>query len=136
MDCPSEENLIKMKLSDIDSIKGLEFDIPNRMLYVFHQSDVLPIAEKLSELRLGERVIESVETELSEIKEEKNQTKLLWTVLVINFSFFGIEMSTGLVSKSMGLVADSLDMLADSFVYGISLVAIGKSANSKKKKSC
>jgi Co/Zn/Cd efflux system component len=34
-------------------------------------------------------------------------------------------MSTGIISKSMGLVADSLDMLADSFVYGISLLAVG-----------
>ncbi|MDD3723871.1 MAG: hypothetical protein PHW92_15570 [Lutibacter sp.] len=34
-------------------------------------------------------------------------------------------MITGLISKSMGLVADSLDMLADSFVYGISIFAVG-----------
>jgi Co/Zn/Cd efflux system component len=34
-------------------------------------------------------------------------------------------MTTGLISKSMGLVADSLDMLADSFVYTISLFAVG-----------
>jgi Co/Zn/Cd efflux system component len=53
------------------------------------------------------------------------QRKLLWTVLLINFGFFIIEMATGLVSKSMGLVADSLDMLADAFVYGISLLAVG-----------
>jgi Co/Zn/Cd efflux system component len=32
----------------------------------------------------------------------------------------------------MGLVADSLDMLADSFVYGISLLAVGKSLVRKK----
>ncbi len=41
-------------------------------------------------------------------------------------------MSYGLVSKSMGLIADSLDMLADSFVYAISLVAVGKSLIYKK----
>lgn len=33
----------------------------------------------------------------------------------------------------MGLVADSLDMLADSFVYGISLFAVGGSIVKKKK---
>jgi Co/Zn/Cd efflux system component len=33
----------------------------------------------------------------------------------------------------MGLVADSLDMLADSFVYGISLLAVGKSLIKKKR---
>jgi len=30
MDCPSEENLIRMKLDGISSIANLDFDIPNR----------------------------------------------------------------------------------------------------------
>jgi Co/Zn/Cd efflux system component len=42
-------------------------------------------------------------------------------------------MTTGLFSKSMGLVADSLDMLADSFVYGISLFAVGGTLIKKKR---
>ena len=42
-------------------------------------------------------------------------------------------MTTGLLSKSMGLIADSLDMLADSFVYGISLFAVGKTSLKKKQ---
>ena len=42
-------------------------------------------------------------------------------------------MSTGLISKSMGLVADSLDMLADSFVYGLSLLAVGGTVFKKKR---
>ena len=33
----------------------------------------------------------------------------------------------------MGLVADSLDMLADSFVYGISLIAVGGTISRKKQ---
>ncbi len=42
-------------------------------------------------------------------------------------------MTTGLISKSMGLVADSLDMLADSFVYGLSLWAVGSTVLRKRK---
>ncbi len=61
------------------------------------------------------------------------QSKLLWSVLLINFGFFIIEMTTGLISRSMGLVADSLDMLADSFVYGLSLWAVGSTVLRKKK---
>ena len=38
-----------------------------------------------------------------------------------------------MISKSMGLIADSLDMLADSFVYGISLFAVGGSLIKKKQ---
>jgi Co/Zn/Cd efflux system component len=41
-------------------------------------------------------------------------------------------MTTGLISKSMGLVANSLDMLADSFVYGLSLWAVGSTVRRKK----
>jgi len=47
--------------------------------------------------------------------------------------FFVLEMATGLFSRSMGLVADSLDMLADSFVYGISLFAVGGTLIKKKR---
>ena len=46
-------------------------------------------------------------------------------MLVINFTFFIIEMTTGILSKSLGLISASLDMLADSFVYGISPFAVG-----------
>jgi hypothetical protein len=37
MDCPSEENLIRMKLDDFPEVKTLEFDIPNRKLTVIHE---------------------------------------------------------------------------------------------------
>jgi hypothetical protein len=36
MDCPSEENLIRIKLDGIPEISNLVFDIPNRQLTVFH----------------------------------------------------------------------------------------------------
>jgi len=61
------------------------------------------------------------------------QRNLLWTILIINFSFFLIEIISGLISVSMGLVADSLDMLADSMVYGLSLIAVGGTALLKKR---
>jgi hypothetical protein len=61
------------------------------------------------------------------------QSRLLWTVLAINASFFVIEMTTGLISRSMGLVADSLDMLADAVVYGLSLWAVGAAVRRKKR---
>ncbi len=133
MDCPSEENLIRMKLDGISSIKNLDFDIPNRKLTIFHIEDLDQIEKSILELNLGGKILTSETVEQTTFSENKNQTKLLWTVLAINFLFFLIEMSTGLVSKSMGLVADSLDMLADSFVYGLSLFAVGGSLIRKKK---
>jgi Co/Zn/Cd efflux system component len=133
MDCPSEENLIRMKLDGISDIKHLDFDIPNRSLTVYHNGQTGKIEQSIIALNLGGKKIETIETEEVEFSENANQKKLLWTVLVINFAFFLIEMTTGLISKSMGLVADSLDMLADSFVYGISLFAVGGTLTRKKK---
>ena len=133
MDCPSEENLIRMKLQDLGQIHNLKFDIPNRELTVFHTGDTQPIENSLDRLNLGSRKISTEETENLELVENTSQKKLLWAVLAINFAFFGIEMTTGLISRSMGLVADSLDMLADSFVYGLSLFAVGGTCYGRKK---
>ncbi|APU69517.1 Cobalt-zinc-cadmium resistance protein CzcD [Christiangramia flava JLT2011] len=133
MDCPSEENLIRMKLDGISGIKNLDFDIPNRRLQVFHQGEVQEIEKSILDLNLGGKRLQTQETDQTDFSENTQQKKLLWSVLIINFLFFIIEMTTGFFSKSMGLVADSLDMLADSFVYGISLFAVGGSVLLKKK---
>lgn len=133
MDCPSEENLIRMKLDGLSSIKHLDFDIPNRKLAVFHVGETDQIAKSIGELNLGVQKLTTEETDQTELEENSNQKKILWTVLAINFVFFIIEMTTGLISKSMGLVADSLDMLADSFVYGMSLFAVGGSFIRKRR---
>lgn len=133
MDCPSEENLIRMKLDGISSIVNLDFDIPNRRLIVFHNGQIEQIEKSIVELNLGGQKLTTEQTDLNEFEENSSQKKLLWTVLAINFAFFLIEMTTGLISKSMGLVADSLDMLSDSFVYGISLFAVGGTFTRKKR---
>lgn len=135
MDCPSEENMIRMKLDGLVVIKKLEFDIENRNLTIFHSENDDEILSRLEALNFGAKLSNSETIEESElVLEDSNvQSKLLWSVLIINFVFFIIEMSTGVISKSMGLVADSLDMLADSFVYGLSLWAVGSTVLRKKK---
>ena len=133
MDCPSEENLIRMKLDGISSIANLDFDIPNRKLTVFHSGDNDLIENAILELNLGGKRVSTEKTDQTDFQENASQKKLLWIVLGINFTFFIIEITTGIISKSMGLVADSLDMLADSFVYGISLFAVGGTLTRKKK---
>tara|TARA_R110002051_G_scaffold181460_1_gene250940 strand:+ start:6352 stop:7143 length:792 start_codon:yes stop_codon:yes gene_type:complete len=133
MDCPSEEAMIRMKLESFDEIKKLDFDIPNRKLTIFHKTNIEHIQAAIADLKFNDELIYSELTDEVIVDEALNQRKLLWTVLWINFTFFGIELSTGLFSKSMGLIADSLDMLADSFVYGLSLFAVGGSLIRKKK---
>jgi len=133
MDCPSEENLIRMKLDPISGIKQLKFDLSDRKLTIFHEGQLDQIEQSISELKLGGKKLSTEETTQVSFSNESQQRKLLWTVLAINFVFFILEMTTGILSKSMGLVADSLDMLADSFVYGISLLAVGGSLIRKKR---
>jgi len=134
MDCPSEEQLIRMKLEPFDEVIHLSFDIPNRKLEVYHTEKVDKIHQAISELKLNDRLENTeVEAELPFATDESQQRKILWWVLGINFAFFVIEMTTGWLSRSMGLIADSLDMLADSIVYGLSLIAVGSTLARKKK---
>lgn len=133
MDCPSEENLIRMKLDGISSIANLDFDIPNRKLTIFHNEEIDQIEKFIVELNLGGKKTSTEQTNQTDFEENTNQKKLLWSVLLINLAFFIIEMTAGLISKSVGLIADSLDMLADSFVYGISLFAVGGTLIKKKR---
>ena len=133
MDCPSEENLIRMKLDGITGIEKLEFDISHRKLTVFHNGQIEQIEKFILELKLGGKKLSTEQTDQIDYAADTNQTKILWMVLAINFAFFLIEMTTGWISKSMGLVADSLDMLADAFVYGISLFAVSGTILRKKR---
>ena len=133
MDCPSEESLIRMRLEGISDVEHLDFDIPNRRLLVFHTHSEKTFEPALFSLNLG-AVYKSTEVvDGFQNREDNAQKRLLWSVLIINFSFFFIELISGWYARSMGLVADSLDMLADSFVYGLSLYAVGYTVVRKKK---
>lgn len=133
MDCPSEESMIRMKLDGIQEIKSLDFDIPKRTLYVYHDGNLPTIEKSIDALNFNSSLIKSEMVENNSFVESTgNQSQLLWTVLIINFAFFVIEMVAGFLSRSMGLVSDSLDMLADSLVYGLSLYAVGSTVAKKK----
>lgn len=111
MDCPSEENLIRMKLEGHSNIEHLEFDIPNRQLTVFHHDNIEGIETAIHDLKLGDTLLSTETIDPSDPnnnfkidadsshKKDAEQRKLLWIVLVINFAFFIIEMSTGLISR-------------------------------------
>lgn len=133
MDCPSEENMIRLKLDGLKGIKKLEFDLESRRLVVLHDIEDQEISRRLDALDLSSRFVETVEYDGNTDRDiNEVQSRLLWTVLAINFGFFMIEIITGLLSRSMGLVADSLDMFADATVYGLSLWAIGSTIARKK----
>lgn len=133
MDCPSEEQLIRMRLSSFSDIASLEFDIPNRKLVIIHNHNTEDILKTLDELNLDTSLIsENIIVDHTLQNNLIHEQKLLWNVLFINLFFFVLEVLTGVYAESLGLIADGLDMLADSIVYGLALYAVKGSLNRKK----
>ncbi len=134
MDCPSEEQMIRMKLEELPNIESLQFDIPGRMLDVCHKGGHDSIFAALDHLGLDTRFISSESITSSATQEvHRQERRVLLQVLGINVFFFALEMVTGFIAGSMGLLADSLDMLADSIVYSLSLFAVGGTMTRKKR---
>jgi Co/Zn/Cd efflux system component len=138
MDCPSEENMIRMALADVGGIQSLNFDLSQRQLHVSHTADVNPILAKLAPLNLGTHLIGS-RPDLSQADSgtdkagDASEAKTLRLLLAINAVMFVVEMVWGLIAQSTGLVADSLDMFADAAVYGLALYAVGRAAALKTR---
>lgn len=139
MDCPSEEQMIRMALNDISPPLILDFDTPNRRVSVFHSADDSTIEERLSPLGLGAKLIETRQAHrdvvdqaaLAEQEADLKQGRILKWLLAINAVMFGLEFFVGVMAQSTGLIADSLDMFADAAVYGVALYAVGRSGSMK-----
>ncbi len=129
MDCPSELSLIRTKLGA--QAFYLEANFERREIWVYHEESPRLIDQAISSLNLNSDLIGSEEVEERPAKNSDHIGKL-WLVLMINFSFFLIEILASFWSKSMGLAADGLDMLADALVYGLSLWAIQGSLEKQK----
>ncbi len=134
MDCSSEEQMIRMRLEGMEGVSGLEFDLAQRRLEVFHNGTPGAIADVLAPLNLGAREVEHREGVEAPAQDDEasNRGPLMWA-LAINVTLFVGELVAGLLAGSMGLVADSLDMLADAFVYALSLAAVGGSFIHKRR---
>ena len=52
--------------------------------------------------------------------------RVLWTVILINFAIFAVEMVAGVYADSLALQADALDFLGDSVTYAISWFVLAK----------
>jgi Co/Zn/Cd efflux system component len=135
MDCAAEEQMVRMRLQNMDGVQRLAFDLPARRLDVFHTADRLGLTAALEDLGLGAREVEHTDAIAEDLAaapapEEKGP---LVAALAINAAFFVGELTAGLLAGSMGLVADSLDMLADASVYALSLAAVGGSVLRKKR---
>jgi Co/Zn/Cd efflux system component len=134
MDCPSEENLIRMALRDLTGI-GLNFDLPGRRLTVLHGGSADGVLERLAPLGLGAELLGSetatgIDVELPDDGSAR-EASTLRLLLGINAAMFVTELGLGIIAQSTGLIADSLDMFADAAVYGTALYAVGRAAATK-----
>lgn len=135
MDCPSEENMIRLALGNISQVKALDFDLGNRQLKVFHQGEAEEFMEKLLPLKLGTQLTHTSPLSdeesfaLTNTVDDEQEASTLYWLLGINGLMFVLELSLGLIAESTGLIADSLDMLADAAVYGLALYAVGRSSH-------
>lgn len=136
MDCPSEENLIRMALGDLGEVLSLAFDLSARRLTVLHRGEAAAVLRRLEPLGLGttllasEGVAETADA-APDPTEDAAEAKTLKILLAINGGMFVVEMAAGLAAQSTGLIADSLDMFADAAVYGVALYAVGGAARLK-----
>lgn len=134
MDCPAEENIIKMKLNGFTEIAALAFDIPNRLVVIYHSGNHDEILKALDSLDFDTTFIATeTSNDVNFNTNSKQQKRVLKQVLFINFFFFVLELLTGFLSHSMGLLADGLDMLADSIVYALALFAVGETVMRKNQ---
>lgn len=65
--------------------------------------------------------------ELERLARQKDQRRVLQTVLAINALMFLAEFGAGVIAGSAALMADSVDMLGDALVYGLSIYALTRS---------
>ena len=124
MDCTAEEQLVRMRLADLDGIESVIVDLGRREVTVEHGLDTAVVDSALQTLDLATTHLADGGEGAVPAAPGRERTALV-VALVINAAFFVGELVVGLVSRSMGLVADALDMGADASVYALSLAAVG-----------
>jgi Co/Zn/Cd efflux system component len=135
MDCPSEIKLIEGLTESIDSTAKMEFDLESRIVHFYHSIDKQQIMDSLKDISLPGELVSSEEIAEDKIPDiaPSVEAKTLKYLLAINLTMFIVEIFLGLYAESTGLLADGLDMLADSFVYGLSLYAVGRTIAMKHR---
>jgi Co/Zn/Cd efflux system component len=136
MDCPSEENLIRMALQGLADVACLHFDLEKRSLQVVHTGTSDAVMERLAPLNLGTSFVQAtphmvdLDEGLDPAADASDARVLRW-LLAVNSVMFLVEFIWGWIAQSTGLVADSLDMFADAAVYALSLYAVSRDASMK-----
>lgn len=128
MDCPAEEQMIRMALAEGPALTRLDFDLERRELTACHADEAAALLARLAPLGFGARLMETrpaTAADLAQPAQAAPEARTLKQLLAINALMFGVEILAGWWAQSAGLLADALDMLADAAVYGLALYAVG-----------
>jgi Co/Zn/Cd efflux system component len=129
MDCPAEESLVRMALDG--QAHGLEFDLLERTVSVWHAAPVEEIEARIARLGMGCERLASGPADgapVAKVSDPAAERRALSWLLAINAAMFVIEGLAGWWAESSGLLADGLDMFADAAVYAVALYAVGRGA--------
>ena len=132
MDCAAEEQLVRMRLAQLDGIDHVGVDLTTREVTVEHSSDTAAVTAALDTLDLDASHLGDGGT-ITPQSDPGRERAGLRIALAINAAFFVAELTFGILSRSMGLIADGLDMGADASVYALSLAAVGATTTRKNR---
>jgi Co/Zn/Cd efflux system component len=134
MDCSAEEQLVRMRLAQLDGVTGVGVDLPSRVVTVEHTLDAATVAAALDALDLDSSHVDDGGriAPLADHDPRRERTGLA-IAFAINAAFLVAEVVFGAISGSMGLIADGLDMGADASVYALGLAAVGTTAARKNR---
>ena len=136
MDCSAEEQLVRMRLSELAGVDQVAVDLDARQVAVQHRIETDAVQAALQSLDLGTTHLGDGDgDELDAPADSRRERRALVFALVVNAVFFFGELTVGLASRSMGLVGDAIDMGADAAVYALSLLAVGASTVRKNRLS-
>ena len=105
MDCPTEEQLVRMALNGIEDVRSLDFDLDVRQLEAVHVGPPVTILLALEPLAMGAHLLSSeavdphAEATSREPESAASQRRALWFVLAINAAMFAIELVAGLAAE-------------------------------------
>ena len=130
--CTAEEQLVRMRLAQLDGIDHIGIDLITREVTVDHTGNTAAITAALDSLDLGTSHLGDGAAPIRRVDPDRERTGLR-IALAINGALFAAELTFGLISRSMGLIADGLDMGADASVYALSLAAVGSTTMRKNR---
>lgn len=137
MDCPAEEQLVRLALKGQPHVVRIAADLATRELTVDHNGDTQAVTQAILPLNLGARVVETrelgAEESLVQAEGTNQEVGTLRLVLAINATMFVGEVVGAYIADSSALLADSLDMFADAAVYGIALYGAGRAAVGQRR---